>query len=114
MNKAIMTFKITGIIALFFVFTTSCTGVSKKEKGEELYQMQCARCHVAPDINDLPKEFWTDYILPEMAARMGIKDEKFEKYIDEYIRLKKSHKKDWESTHREKILGEWIDNELKK
>ena len=82
MNKAIMTFKITGIIALFFVFTTSCTGVSKKEKGEELYQMHCARCHIAPDINDLPKEFWTDNILPEMAARMGIKDEKFEKYKD--------------------------------
>lgn len=77
-----MNLKITGVIALLFVMTSSCTGVSKEERGQELYQMHCARCHIAPDINDLPKEFWTNAILPEMAARMGIKDDRFEMYKD--------------------------------
>ncbi|MGI9531698.1 FG-GAP-like repeat-containing protein [Lutimonas sp.] len=79
MNKAIKNFQALGLIALFFVLF-SCNSNSKKEKGAQLYQDQCARCHIAPDINHLPKEFWTKSILPEMAARMGIKDGGFKPY----------------------------------
>jgi len=79
MNKAIMNFKYLGIIALFFVLT-SCTSSAKKEKGAQLYKDQCARCHIAPDINHLPKDLWLHSILPEMAARMGIKDGGFKPY----------------------------------
>lgn len=42
--------------------------------------MHCARCHVVPDINHLPIEYWIKSILPEMAARMGIKDGDFKPY----------------------------------
>lgn len=79
MTKAIKHFELLGLIALFFVIF-SCTPSAKKEKGAQLYQDQCARCHIAPDINDLPKDLWTQSILPEMAARMGIKDGGFKPY----------------------------------
>ncbi len=76
-----MNYKYISIFALFFVlYSASCTKVEKKSKGAELYNMHCARCHIAPDINDLPKEYWVNSILPEMAARMGIKDGNFKPY----------------------------------
>ena len=66
-NKAIMELKILTIVALFFLLLTSCSKVEnqdKVEKGAEIYDMHCARCHIAPDINDLPKEYWVNAILP--------------------------------------------------
>jgi len=78
-----MDLKFLNIIALFFFIFTSCNKieqVDKSEKGAEIYTMHCARCHIAPDINDLPKKYWVNYILPEMAARMGIKDGDFKPY----------------------------------
>jgi mono/diheme cytochrome c family protein len=78
-----MNLKFLNIIALFFLLFTSCNKgekVENVEKGAEIYNMHCARCHIAPDINDLPKEYWVKYILPEMAARMGIKDGDFKPY----------------------------------
>ena len=78
-----MELKILTIVALFFLLLTSCSKVenqNKVEKGAEIYDMHCARCHIAPDINDLPKEYWVNAILPEMAARMGIKDGNFKPY----------------------------------
>lgn len=62
------------------MFTVGCKQTEKVDRGAELYEMHCARCHIAPDIDDLPKEYWTNYILPEMAARMGIKSEGFKPY----------------------------------
>ncbi len=75
-----MKFNYLSIFALFFLLSTACTKVEKESKGVELYNMHCARCHIAPDINDLPKEYWLNTILPEMAARMGIKDGDFKPY----------------------------------
>ena len=58
------------LLLLAFIFT-SC---NKKEqsKNEILYERHCARCHIAPDIQHLPKHIWKDNILPEMGARMGV------------------------------------------
>ncbi len=78
-----MKLKFLIIIALTFLSLSSCGKVENNDKvakGEEIYNMHCARCHIAPDINDLPKEYWVKYILPEMAARMGIKDGNFKPY----------------------------------
>ena len=59
---------------LFF----SCSSPHKKEQA--LYKQHCASCHIAPAINSLPKTVWDSTILPEMAARMGIKEEGYNPY----------------------------------
>ena len=78
-----MNIKYIAIVAFFLMLSTSCGKVEvtdSEEKGAEIYNMHCARCHIAPDIQDLPKKYWSNYILPEMAARMGIKDGDFKPY----------------------------------
>lgn len=52
-----MNLKITGVIALLFVMTSSCTGVSKEERGQELYQMHCARSISRPTSMTFQKSF---------------------------------------------------------
>jgi len=75
-----MSLRFLSIIALSFLLQSCGESQKEEHKGEALYQMYCASCHIAPDINHLPKKFWTDKILPEMAARMGIKDGDFKPY----------------------------------
>lgn len=59
--------------SVFFANLVSCSP-GKREKQETLYETHCAACHLAPDIQDLPKAIWAQYILPEMGARMGVRD----------------------------------------
>ncbi len=47
---------------------------SKEQKEVALYNSYCASCHKAPDIADLPKKIWKEDILPEMGARLGIRE----------------------------------------
>ncbi|SDQ97747.1 FG-GAP repeat domain-containing protein [Flagellimonas zhangzhouensis] len=63
-------------VFLLCLVVVSC-GKSKQEQGEQLYAMHCARCHTLPKTEYLTKELWAAYILPEMGARMGIRDPKF-------------------------------------
>ena len=64
---------IFALVALF-----SCAKSNKNnEKGAILYQAHCARCHVGPDIDALPKSMWAERVLPDMASRMGIKEGDF-------------------------------------
>ena len=66
-------------LVTFLVFIIiSCT--TKEKKAQVLYANQCASCHLAPDINALPKAIWKDAILPEMGARMGIRDSAYSPY----------------------------------
>ncbi|MEB8329130.1 VCBS repeat-containing protein [Flavobacteriaceae bacterium KMM 6897] len=59
------------LITIFFQFSCS----SPKEKREVvLFNSYCTSCHIAPSIQDLPKEIWATNILPEMGARMGVRD----------------------------------------
>jgi len=37
-----------------------------------LYDAHCGSCHLAPKIEELPRDIWENSILPEMAARMGL------------------------------------------
>ena len=74
LNLISNTYKITvPFLVLFFISCSSST--SKKEVA--LYQTHCTRCHLAPSINDLPKEIWSKNILPDMGARMGIRDSSY-------------------------------------
>ena len=71
-----------GIFLLMFPIllgTLSCGRQEAKErKAAELYQTHCARCHVAPEPGQLTKELWSERVLPEMAARMGIREEGYD------------------------------------
>jgi len=60
-------------ILLLVILITSCSE-QKVEKQIALYQTHCASCHVAPAIEQLPKYIWATKILPDMGARMGMKD----------------------------------------
>lgn len=66
-------------IALCPMLFTSCEQ-NKKPKEVVLYESYCASCHIAPDIQDLPKELWETSVLPAMAARMGIRTEENHPY----------------------------------
>ena len=65
---------------LFLIITSLCACTSKKEKAARLYAQNCASCHIAPDINSVPKEFWKKEILQDMAARLGIKENNYVPY----------------------------------
>ncbi|UJH90075.1 VCBS repeat-containing protein [Antarcticibacterium sp. 1MA-6-2] len=58
---------------ILVIVIVSCAPNNDK-KAEALYVGHCARCHLAPDINSLPRDLWKNNVLPDMAARMGIID----------------------------------------
>jgi len=68
---------------LFFVLMlmVSCFQ-TKEEKQVQLYNTHCASCHMLPAIDALPKALWKEKVLPEMAARMGIRDATNDPYKD--------------------------------
>lgn len=66
--------KISKTILFFVILLTISCSSPKSKKQAAIYQKQCSSCHLAPAINDLPKDIWADKILPDMGARMGIKD----------------------------------------
>ncbi len=68
--------KFNGIISLLFLVLISCSQDSSK-KEVALFETQYARCHIAPSIDQLTKKLWVTKILPEMGARMGIKDSSY-------------------------------------
>lgn len=68
-----------GALLTFSLLFFSCT-TEKKQKEVMLYDTYCASCHIAPDIQDLSKDLWGNSVLPEMAARMGIRTEKNHPY----------------------------------
>ncbi|MEL6254233.1 MAG: VCBS repeat-containing protein [Bacteroidota bacterium] len=60
---------------ILFCLSTSCTPEAEKEQA--LFEQHCSSCHQLPDINSLPKSLWEQEVLPEMAARMGIRDNEY-------------------------------------
>ncbi len=62
-----------------FLFLSGCT-MPQKEREVVLYKTYCASCHIAPEINSLPKNIWAEKILPEMGARLGIRDSGYNPY----------------------------------
>lgn len=64
---------------LILICLTACSP-TKEERAEKLYTTHCASCHLLPSPQDLPKHLWKGSVLPEMAARMGIKDSTYNPY----------------------------------
>ncbi len=64
---------VTLLLGISLSFLVSCTK-SKAEKGKALYEKHCTNCHIGPKITDLPKDIWSANILPDMGARMGIRE----------------------------------------
>lgn len=61
----------------FFIFLScllSACGESRLKQGQVLFEQQCSTCHQLPSIDALPKAIWEEGVLPDMAARMGIKE----------------------------------------
>ncbi len=59
-------------LSIFFLILFYSCQKKQKSEGEVLFQQQCTRCHIAPDIEDLPYDIWKEKILPDMGARMGM------------------------------------------
>ncbi len=65
------------VVYFFSIFLwISCSSPDQK-KEVILFKTYCASCHILPNIDDLPKDIWATKILPDMAARMGIRDGKY-------------------------------------
>jgi len=62
-------------LVMFTFLGTACTPEAEKEQA--LFEQHCSTCHQLPDINSLPKSLWEKEVLPEMAARMGIREEEY-------------------------------------
>ncbi len=62
------------ILVLSSIFLFYGCQESKEQKQARLFTSYCASCHVLPDTDVLPKKMWEEALLPDMAARMGIKD----------------------------------------
>ncbi|MEZ2414260.1 FG-GAP-like repeat-containing protein [Muriicola sp. E247] len=69
--------KFAFLVPGFFMAIVSCD-TNKQERQLALYQSHCARCHIAPEMDDLPKGIWEEAILPDMAARMGIREDGYD------------------------------------
>ncbi len=67
------------LLIIFLLANISCSN-SGESRGKLLFEAKCASCHLAPDIQDLPKQLWKNVVLPEMGARMGIRDSTYDPY----------------------------------
>ncbi|MEO9512517.1 MAG: VCBS repeat-containing protein [Flavobacteriaceae bacterium] len=72
-------FKIIGL-TVFLFYLVSCSP-TREERIETLFKNQCAGCHMAPSPEDLPKHLWETSVLPDMGARMGIRDSTYSPYV---------------------------------
>ncbi|MEX0313819.1 MAG: FG-GAP repeat domain-containing protein [Allomuricauda sp.] len=60
-------------LILTCVFLNSCAP-EKQPKQAVLYEQYCSSCHIAPKIEELPKDIWKNAVLPDMASRMEIEE----------------------------------------
>ncbi len=59
------------VLASLLLFTLKAC--SKEEKTEEVVAKTCSSCHLPVTPASLPKSVWEKRVLPEMAARMGLR-----------------------------------------
>ncbi len=70
-NQKVLQFPIA--FFLFCLVLGSCAP-EKPKREVALYQQYCASCHLAPKIEELPKDIWKNSVLPDMASRMEIEE----------------------------------------
>ncbi len=60
--------------AFVFIFFLNSCAPEKPPREAELFNTYCTSCHLAPKIDELPKDIWKDHVLPDMASRMEIEE----------------------------------------
>ncbi|MEM8506670.1 MAG: VCBS repeat-containing protein [Bacteroidota bacterium] len=60
------------IIGLTMALVVQACKAPEEQKEAALYTKYCASCHIAPDIEALPKHIWENAVLPDMLSRMDI------------------------------------------
>ncbi len=70
------------IHSIFFLLvisqlTISCV-LDRTKQEEHLYAIRCGSCHLPPDPASLPKHIWKENILPDMGARLGIRQDGYD------------------------------------
>ena len=73
------------LISSLFILSSSCAD-NKKRKAVALYDDYCTSCHITPSIQSLPKALWKNRVLPEMGARMGMRDSTYSPYAGHSFR----------------------------
>ncbi|UII76463.1 VCBS repeat-containing protein [Flagellimonas sp. HMM57] len=68
-----------------FALVLSCCKTEEHEKEIAVYNKHCASCHVAPKINELPKDIWKNAILPDMFSRMEVENINQKEYKGPFI-----------------------------
>lgn len=72
-------FRYIYFVAILSLLSSSCSK-NKEKKALALYQARCAACHIPPDIQSLSKELWKNKVLPDMGARMGVRNPNYNPY----------------------------------
>ena len=67
------------LVFFLLILLSSCV-LDKKKKAVVLFNEYCASCHIAPSIQSLPKHLWKNSVLPEMGARMGVRNTSYSPY----------------------------------
>lgn len=75
------------------LLTTQCR-LGEASRTVALYQQYCGSCHLTPDPADLSKSLWTEKVLPDMGARLGIRvgdyDPMYQQDMQEALYIKQS------------------------
>lgn len=65
---------VIGIAGLIFFGVVWQLRSNKITPGEKLARQYCASCHVFPEPDLLTKQVWSEFVLPQMAFRMGFRN----------------------------------------
>ncbi|MCB0632216.1 MAG: VCBS repeat-containing protein [Saprospiraceae bacterium] len=104
MRKTILL--ITAAACVFLAFS-KCS-LDGGSRAEARFRQYCGACHVAPDPASLPKHLWTEQVLPEMAARLGLKIGDYDPFAG--LDMEEAHFVKYSNAYPEKPLiseSEW-------
>ncbi len=59
-------------LVLSLIMTGFAGGPAASQSGEEIARTWCGSCHAYPEPSLLDRQTWTDHVLPQMGARLGI------------------------------------------
>lgn len=59
------------LLCMAAIFVICCEREANPSDEEAIYLSYCGSCHLAPDPAHLPKSIWEEFVLPNMAERMG-------------------------------------------
>ncbi len=72
------------ILLIAAVFIICCERKPNPAAEEATYLRYCGSCHLAPDPAQIPSTIWTEFVLPNMAERMGYSYQEHENPLSIY------------------------------